>query len=328
MTDFITIHRHLYEAQREHPEATGELSSLLGTVALACKIISRHVAKAGLLDILGATGAINVQGEGVMKLDVIANETLKSCTAYNGLVAAIASEEDDGLVGMPGNKSAGKYVLFYDPLDGSSNVDANIPIGTIWGIYRRTSTGPSTTQDFLQPGSQLIAAGYAIYGSSTMFVYAAGGVVNGFTLDPEYGEFILSHPAIRTPDECKCYSANERHSALWPLAATRLHAVVKSAAPRYERASARYAGSLVADFHRNLLYGGVFWYPEDERALDGKLRLLYEAIPLAFVAEAAGGAATTGRARILDLTPTSIHQRVPLCIGNAHEVGLYDQFSQ
>lgn len=323
MPDIITIHRHLMETQP--PGATGELSSLLGTLALAAKIISRNVNKAGLLNVLGATGGTNVQGERVMKLDELANETIATCVRYNGLVAAIASEEEDTFVPVPSGTASGKYVLFHDPLDGSSNIDANVGIGTIWGIYRRSGTGPVTEEDFKQPGRNLVASGYAIYGSSTMFVYAVGGVVSGFTLDPEYGEFVLSHPNIRTPDVVKCYSANERNAGEWTPAARAFVDTLKSDAPRYRSSTARYIGSLVADFHRNLLYGGVFLYPEDPKAAGGKLRLLYEAIPLAGVAEAAGGSATTGRHRILDLTPEGIHQRVPLCIGNVAEVELYER---
>ena len=274
------------------------------------------------MDVLGATGGINVQGEGVMKLDVLANEALAACARYNGLVAAIASEEDDDIVVMP--SASGKYVLFYDPLDGSSNIDANIPIGTIWGIYKRTSTGAPTAADFRQAGTEIVAAGYALYGSSTMFVYATGGVAAGFTLDPEYGEFILSHPNIQTPDRVKCYSMNERNAAAWPAGAQTFLSELKSQEPRYAKTTARYVGSLVADVHRNLLYGGVFLYPEDAGSPSGKLRLLYEAIPMAYVAECAGGAASTGRERILDMTPEAIHQRVPLCIGNQREVARYE----
>ncbi|MBT9557863.1 MAG: class 1 fructose-bisphosphatase [Myxococcales bacterium] len=330
MSELVTIHRHLIEAQAAHPEASGELSSLLGSIALAAKIISRNVNKAGLLNVLGGTGDVNVQGERVMKLDDLANETLKACLRYNGLVAGIATEEDDDIVVLPSGPASGKYVVFYDPLDGSSNIDANIPIGTIWGIYQRTTPahdGPVTAADFMQPGSALVASGYAIYGSSTMFVYAAGGVVSGFTLDPEYGEFILSHPNIETPDQCKCYSMNERNSEDWGPGPTALLAAVKSTSPRYQGSTARYVGSLVADVHRNLLYGGIFVYPEDRKSKGGKLRLLYEAIPLAYVVEAAGGTASTGRERILDMVPTHIHQRVPLCIGNSAEVELYERHS-
>ncbi len=325
MREIVTIHRHLVETQPAG--ATGELSSLLGTLALAAKIISRNVNKAGLLnDVLGATGSTNVQGERVMKLDELANETITACVRYNGLVAAIASEEDDGIVPLPSGSASGKYVLFHDPLDGSSNIDANVGIGTIWGIYRRPEIGSAATeQDFMQPGRNLVASGYAIYGSSTMFVYAVGGVVSGFTLDPEYGEFVLSHPNIQTPDVVKCYSMNERNAADWSPGAQAFLETLKSKEPRYKGSTARYIGSLVADFHRNLLYGGVFLYPEDKKSPDGKLRLLYEAIPLAGVAEAAGGSATTGKTRILDMVPTGIHQRVPLCIGNAEEVALYER---
>ncbi|MFT5432647.1 MAG: fructose-1,6-bisphosphatase I [Myxococcota bacterium] len=326
MQGVTTIHRHIVEEQRDHPEASGDLSRLLNTVALATKIISRHVNKAGLLNVLGKTGDINVQGEKVAKLDDFSNEVVKDSFRYSGVVAGLASEEEDTWVDLGAEGADAKYVVLFDPLDGSSNIDANVSIGTIFSIYRRRSEGGSLTDaDFLQPGRELVAAGYAVYGSSTMLVYTTGHKVHGFTLDPEYGEFLLSHEDIRIPDACAVYSANERNAPFWqPGVSEFVNELKTSDDPRYREVTARYIGSLVADFHRNLLYGGVFVYPEDSRSPAGKLRLMYEAIPLAFVAEAAGGAASTGFERITTMQPTAIHQRVPLCVGNTREVARYE----
>ncbi len=329
MNDVITIHRHIMTAQRDHPEARGDLSLLLSTMATAAKVISQNVNKAGLLQqmVLGSSGVTNVQGEEQKKLDALANDVIRDAFDHSGAVAGFASEEEDGYHVVPANLVRGRYVILTDPLDGSSNIDANVSIGTIVAIYKKVSTGPEVTgEDFLQPGRKLVAAGYAVYGSSTMLVYTTGKRVDGFTLDPGIGEFLLSHPDLRAPEQCKCYSVNERNSRLWDAPTRRYVAHVRdSDDPRYKGTSARYIGSLVADFHRNLLYGGVFLYPTDSKSPEGKLRLMYEANPLAFIAEAAGQSATTGQQRILDVQPTALHQRVPLVIGNRAEVELYER---
>lgn len=323
-----TIHRHILAKEREHPDASGLFTTLLYQIALSAKIINRHTSKAGLLDVLGRAGQTNVQGENVMKLDVFANAALKEILLRSGTVCAVVSEEEERTVTVPEGPLRGPYVVHFDPLDGSSNIDANVSVGTIFSIHRRRSKGPDITdEDILQPGRSLIASGYVVYGSSTMLVYTAGAGVHGFTYDPEYGEFMLSHPDITSPDICKVYSANEANAFDWRSGTRRFLEHIKGRnEPRYEKTTARYIGSLVADFHRNLLYGGVFLYPESRKAPTGKLRLLYEAAPLAFIAEQAGGAASTGTERILDMVPESLHQRVPLIIGNREEVHRYEAF--
>ncbi|HIA01035.1 MAG TPA: class 1 fructose-bisphosphatase [Myxococcales bacterium] len=328
MPEVITIHRHILQEQDVHPDAHGDLTHLLSAMALATKIISHHVNKAGLLDVLGSTGRVNVQGEQVTKLDDFANRTIKDSFSYSGLVAGIASEEDADIVEMPLDSPRGHYILLYDPLDGSSNIDANVTIGTIFAIYKKISPGiEPENQDFLQKGRELVAAGYAVYGSSTMLIYTTGGKVHGFTLDPEYGEYLLSHPNIRMPERCRCYSVNEKNYSRWDSATREYVRHLKESDDiRYRSTTARYIGSLVADFHRNLLYGGVFLYPRDTNNPEGKLRLNYECIPLAFIAEAAGGYASTGTKAILDIKPKRIHERSPLCIGNRVEVELYEQY--
>lgn len=321
-TSVITIERFIMEQERLHPEATGELSNLLYDICLAAKIISHQVRRAGLTDILGAFGAVNVQGEEQQKLDVFANETVRNAVQYTGRVCVTASEEDEQPVPVPRERSAGKYVLLYDPLDGSSNIDVDIPIGTIFSIHRRVSRsrGPGTLADCLQPGRSQVAAGYVLYGSSTMLVYSTGGGVHGFTLDPRIGEFLLSHPDIRTPEVGKFYSVNESNWNRWTPAVQRVVAAFKTGDGAVQPKNARYIGSLVADFHRNLLAGGIFLYTADSRSPRGKLRLLYEAAPLALLVEQAGGAATDGRTPILDLTPEALHRRTPLVIGSKADV--------
>ncbi len=315
------------EQERLHPEATGELSNLLYDLCLAAKIISRQVRRAGLSDILGEMGTTNVQGELQQKLDVFANETVRHSVQHTGRICIMGSEEDENPVPVPPGKPAGKYVLLYDPLDGSANIDVNVSIGTIFSIHRRVSpkkTGPGTLADCLQRGRKQIAAGYILYGSSTMLVYTTGSGVHGFTLDPTIGEFLLSHPHIRTPEVGKYYSVNESHWDQWTPGVQRAVAAFKNGdgagKGRVEAKNARYIGSLVADFHRNLMSGGVFLYPADTRSPQGKLRLLYEAAPLAFVVEQAGGLATDGGQPILDQTPTTLHQRTPLVIGSKADV--------
>lgn len=324
----MTLSRYILQRKRNFEGATGDFTLLLSHIALACKVVSRQVARAGLLDVLGKTGDDNVQGEQVMKLDVIANELLKSLLNDLPMVAAIASEEEEEVILTDAGRTQGKYLVCFDPLDGSSNIDVNITIGTIFSIRKRHSVGrEATARDFLAPGSEQVAAGYAVYGSSTMFVYTTGDGVDGFTLDPSVGEFVLSHPDMRVPDACKCLSANTNNRHNWlPETCAFVDHVGGGTQPAYKATSARYVGTLVADVHRNLLQGGIFLYPDDKKSPSGKLRILYEAHPLAFVIEQAGGAATDGRRRMLDITPTGLHMRVPLIIGNCREVELYTRF--
>jgi len=318
----VTIERFIIEQERQFPEATGELSNLLYDVCLAAKIISRNVRRAGLTDILGGQGTINVQGELQQKLDIFANETVRNSVQHTGRTCVLASEEDAQPVPVPPGRPVGKYVLLYDPLDGSSNIDVNVSIGTIFSIHRRLTPegGPGTLRDCLQPGRTQVASGYILYGSSTMLVYSTGKGVHGFTLDPTIGEFLLSHPHIRTPDVGKYYSVNESYWDLWSDAVHQVVAAFKGGTPQVAAKNARYIGSLVADFHRNLLSGGIFLYPADAKHPRGKLRLLYEAAPLALLAEQAGGSATDGWRPILDIVPDELHQRVPLVIGSKRDV--------
>lgn len=320
--EIITIERHILEQQRAHPEATGVFTNLLYDIALAAKIIAREVSRAGLVQILGRAGTTNVQGEAQMKLDVFANQTIIRMNSYTGRLAVMASEEEPDIIPIPEGYPTGRYVLVFDPLDGSSNIDVNASIGTIFGIYRRkTSGGPGTVEDCLQPGRDLAAAGYIIYGSSTMMVYTTGNGVHGFTLDPSVGEFLLSHPDIRIPAEPKYYSVNQGNEKYWSEGVRRFTRWLQGMDEEDPRKplSGRYIGSLVADFHRNLLEGGIFYYPldyKDPAKPKGKLRLLYEAAPLAFIAQHAGGYASDGRRPILDIVPESLHQRTALFIGN------------
>lgn len=312
----VTIERYVLEQQEDFPEATGDLTSLMYDLALAGKIIASHTSRAGLADILGSTGEENIQGEIVQKLDVLADRTIFRLNDHTGRVAVMASEEHPGILPIPEHYEAGKYVLLYDPLDGSSNIDFNVSIGTIFAIYRRKSpnNGPGVLDDCLQPGRDLVAAGYIIYGSSTMMVYSAGSGVHGFTYDPRIGEFLLSHPDIRIPEQPKYYSVNQGYEQRWTpqvQAYTRWLQSYKG-----KGLSLRYIGSLVADFHRNLLAGGVFYYPAEMGSATGKLRLAYEAAPLSFLAEQAGGYGSDGVSSILDIQPQSLHQRTPLFIGS------------
>ena len=312
------------EQERLHPEATGELSNLLYDLCLAAKIISRHVRRAGLSDILGPAGAVNVSGDLQQKLDLFANETVRQSVQFTGRVCVTASEEDQAPVPVPAGKPSGKYVVLYDPLDGSANIDVNVSIGTIFSIHKRVTkrSGTAGLADCLQVGKKQVAAGYILYGSSTMLVYTTGSGVHGFTLDPTIGEFLLSHPHIRTPEVGTYYSVNESHWDQWTPGVQRAVAAFKNGdgASRVRAKNARYIGSLVADFHRNLISGGIFRYPADTRSPQGKLRLLYEAAPLAFVVEQAGGLATDGRQPILDVAPATLHQRTPLVIGSKTDV--------
>ena len=329
----IPLNRHIMEQQKHYPGATGDFTSLLTQIALAAKIISREVNKAGLVNILGFTGEKNVQGEAVKKLDVFANEKMVEALTYSGRVCVMGSEEEAEPITLPPEVPRGHYVVLFDPLDGSSNIEAAITIGTIFSIHRRLSSGPDgTLEDLLQPGRQQVAAGYVVYGSSTMMVYTTGNGVDGFTLDPSIGEFLLSHPNIRTPERGNTYSANEGNYQYWHPDVQRYMDYIHEKDPASKRPYAsRYVGSLVADFHRTLLYGGVFLYPadsKDPKTPSGKLRLLYEASPLAMVIQAAGGKGSTGTENILDVQPQKLHQRVPLVIGSRAEVELAEDFFQ
>lgn len=327
----ITVHRKIMDSQYLHREATGELSGLLTELIVAGKIISAEANMAGLADVIGVSGKTNIQGEEVQKLDEFANNTIKRRMARSGYICVMASEEDDEII--PAQEGCeGKYTLAFDPLDGSSNIDVNVSIGTIFSIHRRQSKGgQGTLQDVLQPGNSLIAAGYIIYGSSTMLVYSTGEGVHGFTLDPSVGEFFLSHENICIPEKSKYFSVNEGNYNYWTPGmrdyVNYLKEIDEDSGRPY---SSRYIGSLVADFHRNLITGGIFLYPSDCRDPDkpkGKLRLLYEASPLAYLVEQAGGRAITddGR-RILDIQPKELHERVSLIIGSKKEVDGVEQF--
>ena len=322
MERIMTIERHIIEQERGHPGATGVFSNLLYDVALAAKVIARETGRAGLGQILGLSGSINVQGEQQMKLDVFAHEMMVRMNSFAGRLAAMASEEREYIIPIPDQYRTGKYVLIFDPLDGSSNIDVNASVGTIFAIYRRVSRdGPGTLQDFLQSGRKLEAAGYVIYGPSTMLVYTTGTGVHGFTLDPELGEFLLSHPVMRFPETPKYYSVNQGNEKYWSLGVQRYTKWLQGLDPEQPRQelSSRYIGSLVADFHRNLLDGGVYYYPADTKDAGkphGKLRLMYEAVPLSFIAEQAGGKGSDGTRNILSIEPESLHQRTPLFVGH------------
>jgi len=326
----ITLERFIIEMQRTHPGARGEFSGLLSQITLAGKIISREVNKAGLAEILGLTGRKNVHGEEVQMLDMYAHETFVAAMDHSGYLCIMASEEVEGAIEIPPQYPCGSYVLLFDPLDGSSNIGVNVNIGSLFSILKRRSPGPrGTLEDCLQKGVRQVAAGYLVYGSSTMFVFTTGFGVHGFTLDPSLGEFLLSHPNIRIPELSGIYSINEGNACYWDAPTTAYIEYLKTPSEDNRRPySARYIGSMVADFHRNLLKGGVFLYPANQKNPDGKLRLLYEANPLAFIAEQAGGSASSGRERILDIQPTCLHQRTPVIIGNRKDVELYDAFLQ
>ena len=325
-----TITKKIMEEARQFPGAKGDFSGMLYELVFALKVIAYEVNKAGLMDILGHEGTTNIQGEIQQKLDVFANTTIIHKMDHTGYLCGMASEEVEGIIEIADkHPQGGKYALLFDPLDGSTNIDVNVSVGTIFTVFRKRSNNPKCAmEDFLQPGSNLLAAGYAVYGSSTMFVYSTGLGVHGFTLDPGVGEFILSHPNIKSPQKGGIYSVNEGNRAYWD---DRTKKIVnyfteedKATGRPY---SSRYIGSLVADFHRNLTKGGIFMYPPDRKSPDGKLRLLYEAIPLAFIAEQAGGGAIDANGRwILELQPESLHQRTPLFIGSREEIEITKRF--
>jgi fructose-1,6-bisphosphatase I len=327
----VTIERHILDQQGQHPGATGQLTSLLYDIALAAKLIARETTRAGIANVLGATTSANIHGEIQQKLDVYADQVIFRMNDHTGRVCVMASEEHAELLAIPDRFQPGYYVLIYDPLDGSSNIDVNASIGTIFAIHRKVTPGAGrgTLEDVLQPGNRLIAAAYVIYGSSTMLVYSTGNGVHGFTLDPALGEFLLSHPDITLPSPGKYYSVNQGREKFWTPGVRRYVKWLQGMdATDHEPMTQRYIGSLVADFHRNLLLGGVFLYPGDVEKLEGKLRLTYEAQPLAFIAAQAGGYASDGLGDILDLVPQSTHQCVPLFIGDRGLVEKAEWFIQ
>jgi len=314
----MTVAQHIIEQQRNHPTATGQFSWLLSGITLATKIIEANVRRAGINDVLGDTGEKNVQNERVQKLDMIANETIKRCLGYRGNIGILVSEEEDEPRVIRGTGTDGKYIVLFDPLDGSSNIDVNVSIGTIFSVLeKRDDCWPEEPPEkhILQPGYQQLAAGYVVYGSSTVLAYTTGDGVHMFTLNPDFGAFVLHSERVTMPDAGKTYSVNEAYRASFPDGVQRYLDWAKT-----ESYSLRYIGSLVADFHRTLLRGGVFLYPPTKKSPSGKLRLLYEANPMAFLAEQAGGAASDGNQRILDKPPQELHERTPLIIGSKKEV--------
>ena len=325
-----TLIEFINESQEHIPNASGAFSRLLNDIGIAAKIVNREINKAGLGDMLGYEGSQNVQGEDQKKLDVFANNEFIKALRNGGQCCAIASEENDDLITFDNKLSnTGNYVVAMDPLDGSSNIEVNVSIGTIFSIYHRISESenPGTEEDLLQPGYKLAAAGYVIYGSSTMLVYSTGSGVNGFTLDPSVGLFILSHPDMKIPDDGSIYSINEANYIYFPEGVKEYVRFCQEDDPETNRPyTTRYIGSLVADFHRNLIRGGIYLYPGTKKNRNGKLRLLYECIPVAFLAEQAGGKASDGFTRILDIQPESIHQRVPLFVGSKHMVEKVEYF--
>ena len=330
MHKVTTLNQFIIEQQAEVPGATGDFSRLLHHIGIAAKKVNREVNKAGLVDILGRAGTENVQGEDQQKLDIYADITFMDELKASGECCAVASEENqDIIVFEQGMCKEAKYIFCMDPLDGSSNIDVNVSIGTIFSIYRRKSPlgELADTSDFLRKGTEQVAAGYVIYGSSTMLVYTAGNGVNGFTLDPSIGEFCLSHPNIKTPADGKIYSINEGHYENFPVGVKKFIKYCQERDKKTDRPfTSRYIGSLVADFHRNLLKGGIFIYPQTSTYKNGKLRLLYECNPIAFIAEQAGGSAIDGEHRIMDIEAETIHDRVPFYTGSKNMVSKMQEF--
>ena len=319
----ITLQQHILEEQRKRSDATGTFSWLLSGITLAAKMVQSKIRQAGLLDVLGSLGQENVQGETQQKLDVYANQVLLHCLGVRDSVAALVSEENEEPVVFDRDEKSGRYIIVFDPLDGSSNIDVNVNVGTIFSIFRRPDGTPGKPADLkaaiLQPGTEQVAAGYVVYGPSTVLVYTAGSGVYGFTLDHTIGAFVLSNDNMRMPAHGSYYSVNEANAGSFPAAYNKYLAMLRDGGLG-RTYSSRYIGSLVADFHRTLLKGGIFLYPPTEKQPGGKLRLLYEANPLAFIAEQAGGMATTGKDRILEIQPTGIHQRTPFIVGSVEEV--------
>ncbi len=330
MQRHTTLGEFIIGNQKDFPYAKGELSALLSSIRLAGKMVNQEINKAGLAEILGKFGSDNVQGEEQMKLDVLANDLFISTLRSRGEICGIASEEMEDYISFDEeiHKDA-KYVVLIDPLDGSSNIDVNVTVGTIFSIYRRISEPgtPATLDDFLQPGNRQVAAGYLAYGTSTMLVFTTGNGVNGFTYDPGIGSFFLSHPKMQIPEDGKIYSINEGNYVHFPEGVKKYIKWCQELDPSTNRPlTSRYIGSLVADFHRNLLKGGVYIYPKGTTAPKGKLRLLYECNPMAFLMEQAGGSASDGYTRIMDLDPTELHERVPFFCGSKTMVAKAEEF--
>ena len=325
----ITIDRHIIDQERQHPEATGAFSSLLYDIALAAKLIAREVRSAGLVDILGGTDERNVSGDQVQKLDLWAHEAIFKALDHTGHLACMASEESETFLPIPEQFPTGDYALIYDPLDGSSNIDANVSIGTIFSIHRKRSHHQrGCEQDCVQPGRNQVAAGYVLYGQATMLVYTTGQGVHGFTLDPSICEFLLSHPNMKLPARPqRIYSVNEGNYIMWSESQRRFVDYLKGVDGTNDKPfSSRYIGSLVADFHRTLLYGGIFMYPADNKNPRGKLRICYEGAPFAFLAEQAGGRASDGERNVMDIEPRSLHDRSPLYLGSTEFVDMAEKF--
>ncbi|MEM6328003.1 MAG: class 1 fructose-bisphosphatase [Bacteroidota bacterium] len=325
----ITLEQFIIECEDDAPGSTGQFSRLLRDIALAAKIVERDVRKAGLVDLYGETGVVNVQDEEQKKLDVLAHEEFVRALRRGGEVCLIGSEEHAEAIPLQFDDCQGKYIVLFDPLDGSSNIEVNVSIGTIFSIYKVPDdhVGHVTVEDALQPGRMQVAAGYVVYGSSTILVYTTGNGVNGFTLDPSIGEFLLSHPNIRTPETGRLYSINEGNYNSWERGLKEFIKWMQEDVPEDDRPfTTRYIGSFVADFHRNLMKGGVYIYPANARNPNGKLRLMYEANPMAFIVEQAGGTASTGHGPILDVQPHELHQRCPVFIGSPELVDLAKQF--
>jgi fructose-1,6-bisphosphatase I len=326
-----TLTQFIVERQAEYPQAKGALTRLLNDIATAAKIVNREINAAGLVDILGFEGTDNIQGEAQKKLDVYANERFIEALKGGGECCAIASEENEKIISFQNEFSdLGKYVVAIDPLDGSSNIEANVSIGTVFSIYRRKSeAGPGKLEDMLQPGTNLAAAGYVIYGSSTMLVYTTGKGANGFTLDPSVGIFCLSHPDMKFPETSNIYSINEGNYIYFPEGVKKyIKYCQEDDAKTLRPYTSRYIGSMVADFHRNLIKGGIFMYPGTAKQPKGKLRLLYECCPVAYIAEQAGGKASDGFNRIMEIEPKTLHQRAPLFIGPKSMVEKAEEFMQ
>ena len=325
----MTLTRHIIDEQHKYPEATGEFTNLMNDICFAAKRISYHTNKAGLLDVLGETDMVNIQGEKVQKLDVFANDTMIKALDHGGNLCCMVSEEEENIIPIPKQYPIGKYVCLFDPLDGSSNIDVNVSVGTIFSIYRRVSEDnkPGEEADCLQPGHKQVCAGYVVYGSSTMLVYTTGKGVHGFTLDPSFGEFVLSHPNMKIPEKARIYSVNESSFDYWDESIKNYIRYVKATdIPTNRPLNSRYIGSMVSDVHRNLLNGGIYLYPASSKAPNGKLRLTYEANPMAFIIEQAGGKASDGTRDILQIKPESLHQRVPLFIGCSYDVKMIEDY--
>lgn len=318
-TDLMTITRFVLNEQSKFPESRGDLTILLNHIVLGCKFVCSSVSKAGLAKLIGLAGETNVQGEEQKKLDVLSNDVFIKALVSSGRTNVLVSEELEEAVFVE-ESHRGRYCVVFDPLDGSSNIDCGVSIGTIFGIYMLKEGSAGTLNDVLQPGKNMIAAGYCMYGSSCTLVLTTGTGVNGFTLDPSLGEFILTHPSIKVPQNGKIYSVNEGNAKNWDEPTRKYVEDCKFPKDGSSPKSLRYIGSMVADVHRTLLYGGIFLYPADKKSPNGKLRVLYEVFPMSFLVEQAGGQAFTGKGRALDIVPSKIHDRSPIFLGSYDDV--------